>query len=279
MPIVNNYDTSQQGDTVRWQIPPWEASQSEKIAWIESQIEEGEGYLSGMKAYRDFNRNLRVFDGIFKDKSKSTLVTNQLRYNVTKFCTTLAEVREIATFGSDLPNYKKMAEMLTKVSKCVYLESDFPYQILKVLQYATVMGLGYIWPKVRAVQYGTGPREMCFDALGLLDVVPVQIPDRTNDLQDAYGVTIYDYMPIAEASARFPLFQGQLQTVGRNRYQSFIQAQRQDFAATWRYGQVGETQSQSFGNLYTEIRYTFVRDLRVYTTGNEMEMGDKGTTL
>ena len=241
-------------------------------------IREGEGYLSGMKAYQDFNKNLRVFDGIFRDKSKSSLVTNQLRYNVTKFVTTLSEVREIATFGSDLPNYKKMAEMLTKVSKCVYLESDFPYQILKVLQYATVMGIGYLWPKVRASQYGTGPREMCFDALGLLDAVPVQIPDRTNDIQDAYGVTIYDYMPIAEASARFPLFQGQLQTVGRNRYQSFIQAQRQDFASARRYGQVGDAQSRSFGNLYTEIRYTFIRDLRVNTSGKEMEMGDKGTT-
>ena len=278
MPIVNNLDHSLQDETVRWQCPNWESSQSEKIAWVEEMIREGEGYLSGMKAYQDFNKNLRVFDGIFRDKSKSSLVTNQLRYNVTKFVTTLSEVREIATFGSDLPNYKKMAEMLTKVSKCVYLESDFPYQILKVLQYATVMGIGYLWPKVQRIQYGTGPREMCFDALGLLDVVPVQIPDRTNDIQDAYGVTIYDYMPIAEASARFPLFQGQLQTVGRNRYQSFIQAQRQDFASARRYGQVGDAQSRSFGNLYTEIRYTFIRDLRVNTSGKEMEMGDKGTT-
>ena len=267
-----------QVETVRWQVPPWEASQSEKIAWVEEQIREGEGYLSGQKCYQNLNQNLRVFDGIFKDKSKSTLVTNQLKYNINKFCTTLAEVREIAAYGSDVPAYKKMAEMLTKVSKCIYLESDFPYQILKVLQFATVMGIGYLWPKVRASEYGTGPREMNFDALGLLDVVPVQIPARTNDIQDAYAVTVYDYMPIAEASARFPLFQGQLQTVGRNNYKSFMQAQRQDFASTWRYGQIGETQTRSFGNLYTEIRYTFIRDLRVNTTGKEMQMGTPGTT-
>ena len=278
MPIVNSLEPSQAGDTVRWQAPKWEASQTEKIAWVEEMIREGEGYLSGMKAYQDLNRNLRVFEGIFKDKSKSSLISNQLRYNINKFTTTLAEVREIATFGSDLPTYKKIAEMLTKVSKCVYLESDFPYQILKVLQYATVMGLGYLWPKVRASRYGTGPREMDFDVLGLLDVVPVQIPARTNDVQDAYAITIYDFMPVAEASARFPLFDGQLQTVGRNNYKTFIQAQRQDFAASFRYGQIGETQSRSFGNLYTEIRYTFIRDLRVNTTGKEMLMGTQGTT-
>ena len=265
-------------ETVRWQAPKWESSQSEKIAWVEEQISEGEGYLQGQACYRNLNKNLRVFDAIFTDKTKSNLVTNQLKYNIRKFCETLAEVREIAGFSSDVSVYKAMAEMLTKVSKCVYLESDFPYQILKALQYATVMGIGYLWPKVRATEYGYGPREMTFDALGLLDVVAVQIPSRTNDVQDAYAVTVYDYMPIAEASARFPLFQGQLQTVGRNNYKTLVQAQRQDFAATWRYGMVGDVQSRSFGNLYTEIRYTFIRDLRINTTGLEMKMGDQGTT-
>lgn len=264
--------------TVRWQVPNWEASDSVKIGWIEEQIREGEGYLSGLKCYQDLSKNLRVFDAIFRDKTKSVLITNGLKYSINKFCTTLAEVREIATYSSDVPTYRAMAEMLTKVSKCVYLESDFPLQILKVLQYATVMGIGYLWPKVRASEYGTGPREMNFDALGLLDVVPVQIPSRTNDIQDCYACTIYDYMPIAEASARFPLFNGQLQTVGRNNYRSFMQAQRQDFASTFRYGQMSETQSRSFGNLYTEILYTFVRDLRVNTSGKEMHMGTPGTT-
>jgi hypothetical protein len=265
-------------ETVRWQVPNWEASASEKIGWVENCIAEGEGYLSGQKCYQNLNKNLAVFDAVFKDKTKSGLVTNQLKYNVRKFCETLAEVREIAGFSSDVPAYKQMAEMLTKVSKCVYLESDFPYQILKVLQYATVMGIGYLWPKVRPTEYGFGPREMTFDALGLLDVVPVQIPARSNDVQDAYAVTVYDYMPIAEASAKFPLFQGQLQTVGRNNYKTLIQAQRQDFAATWRYGMVGDVQSRSFGNLYTEIRYTFIRDIRINTTGKEMMMGDPGTS-
>lgn len=265
-------------ETIRWQVPNWEAPGSEKVAWVDEQIAEAEGWLEGQPSYKKLNRNLRVFDGIFNDKTKSKLVTNELRYAVTKFVTTLAEVREIAAYGSDVKAYKQMAEMLTKVAKCVYLESDFPIQILKVLQYATVMGVGYLWPKVRTSEYGYGPREMTFDALGLLDVMPTQVPSRTNDVQDAYSVTVYDYMPIAEASGRFPLFQGQLQTVGRNNYKSLIQAQRQDFAATWRYGHVGDVQSKSFGNLYTEIRYTFVRDIRINKSGLEMQMGDPGTT-
>ena len=269
--------SEQPTETVLWQVPPFEAAPSRKLAWVDEQLQEAEGWMEGQPSYKNLASNLRVFNGIFKDKTKSVLVTNELKYAVTKFVNTLAEVREIATFGSDLPNYKKMAEMLTKVSKCVYLESDFPYQILKVLQYATVMGVGYLWPKVRATEYGYGPREMCFDALGLLDVMPVQIPSRSNDIQDAYAVTAYDYMPIAEANGRFPLFQGQLQTVGMNNYKSLIQAKRQDFAATWRYGDL-QDQGKSFGNLYTEIRYTFIRDLRINKTGYELPMGDPGTT-
>ena len=266
-------------ETISWQCPPWEALPSQKVAWVENTIKEGEGYLEGQSCYRNLNKNLRVFDAIFKDKTKSLLVTNQLKYNIRKFCETLAEVREIAGFSSDVPAYKPMAEMLTKVSKCVYLESDFPYQILKVLQYATVMGIGYLWPKVRPTEYGFGPREMIFDALGLLDVVPVQIPARSNDVQDAYAVTVYDYMPIAEASAKFPLFQGQFQTVGRNNYKTLMQAQRQDFAATFRYGMVGESQSRSFGNLYTEIRYTFIRDIRINTSMARNDDGRSGNLM
>jgi hypothetical protein len=263
-------------DKVVWQVPRFEAPAFEKIGWIEEIIQEAEGFLSGQSCYKDLGRNIRVFDAIFRDKTKSTLITNQLKYNIRKFCETLAEVREIAGFASDIPAYKKTAEMLTKVSKCVYLESDFPYQILKVLQYATVMGIGYLWPKVRADEYGYGERKMVFDALGLLDVMPVQIP-KTNDVQDAYAITVYDYMPIAEANGRFPLFVGQLQTVGRRNYRTQIQAKRQDYVQTYRYGDLGD-QGRSFGNLYTEIRYTFVRDLRINTTGFELPMGDLGTS-
>ncbi len=256
-----------------WQCPPFESSPSYRVGWINEFIREGEGYIEGQQCYKDLGRNLRILDAIFRDRSKSTLITNKLKYNIRKFCETLAEIREIAAYASDYPGWKKMADMLTKVTRCVYQESDFPFAILKVLQYATVMGIGYMWPKVRADDYGWGERKMVFDALGLLDVVPVQVP-KTNDVQDAYGVTIYDYMPIAEANGRFPLFQGQFQAVGRRNYRTQIQAKRLDYAETFRYGDQG----RAFGQLYTEIRWTYIRDLRVNTTGFVLPMGDPGTT-
>jgi hypothetical protein len=257
-----------------WAAPKFESHPSVIFNWVEEQIQEGEGFLEGQQCYRDFSANLRVFNAVFKDTAKSKLVTNELKYDIRKFCETLAQVREIAGYGSDHPGFKKMADMLTKVSKAIYHESDFPFQILKVLQYASVMGIGYLWPKVRADEYGYGERKMEFDALGMLDVVPVQVPPRSNNVQDAYAVTVYDYMPLAEAFARFPLFQGDIQPVGPRNFSTRMQARRIDFAERNRYGMQG----RSFGDLYAEIRYTFVRDVRINSTGLELPMGDMGTT-
>lgn len=259
--------------TTSWQCPPFEASPLERAAWVTEQIREGEGFLENQPTYQNYGKNLRVFDAAFKDKTRSSLITNELKYDIRKFCETLAEIKEIGAYGSDNPAYKKIAEMLTKVSKAIYLESDYPFQMLKTLQYAAVMGIGYIWPKVRAEEYGWGERKMAFDALGLLDVVPVQMP-KSHDVQDCYSVTVFDYAPIAEAYGRFPLFQGKLQAVGYRNFQNQVQARRQDFAERYRYGEP----TRSFGQLYCEIRYTFVRDLRINNTGYELPMGDYGTT-
>lgn len=274
MPVQLEAYNSRKVDTVRWQCPPFESSPESRVSWVEDMIQEGEGFLENQSCYKNLSESLRIFDAVVRaDKTKSTLLTNELKYDIRKFCETLAEVREIAGYGSDHPAYKPIAEMLTKVAKAVYLESDFPFQILKVLQYAAVMGIGYLWPKVKADEYGYGERKLVFEPLGLLDVIPVQIP-RSNDIQDAYCVTIFDYLPIAEAYGRFPLFQNQLQVIGRWNYKNRIQARRQDFAEMHRYGD----QNRSFGNLYCEIRYTFVRDMRINTTGQELPMGDEGTT-
>lgn len=261
-------------EIVKWACPPFEASPQARVSWVDDMIQEGEGFLEGQTCYKNLSQNLRIFDAITKsDKTRSTLMTNELKYDIRKFCETLAQVREIAGYGSDHPAFKAIAEMLTKVSKAVYLESDFPFQILKVLQYAAVMGIGYLWPKVKADEYGYGERKLVFEPLGILDVIPVQIP-KTNDVQDAYAVTVFDYMPIAEAHGRFSLFQNQFQTVGRSNYKNRMQARRQDYAEMYRFGE----QNRGFGNLYCEIRYTFVRDLRINTTGFELPMGDLGTT-
>jgi hypothetical protein len=256
-------------ETTNWQAPPFVASAQARFAWIEEQIKEGEGFLSNQNAYTQLASNLRIFDGLMEDKVRSTMLSNSLKYNIRKFVETISEVREIGTYGSDAKQFKPYAEMLTKVAKCIYMESGFPSAVRKTLQYAAVFGRGYLWPKVKAMNYGYGERKIVFESLGLLDVVPTQMPS-TNDVQDAYANTIYTYMPVAEAHGRFPLFQSQLIPISQIDYQSRIQARRADFAERFRYG----GQQRNWGNLNCEIRYTFIRDISTNSTQAAMPMGD-----
>ena len=258
-----------------WQVPPFESSPEMRMGWIEEQIREGEAWLEGQKSYKDLPKNLKIFDALFSDKTKSTLVSNQLKYNIRKFVETISEVREIGSYGSDAKQFKPYAEMLNKVGKGIYLESDFPGSIRKVLQFSTVMGRGYLWPKVEASNYGYGERRICFAALGPLDVVPVQIDPESNDIQDSYVVTIFRYMPIAKAHGKFPLFQSSLQPISGVNFDTRVSARRADSAEMLHYG---DENVRNFGDLYCEIRYTFIRDLRVNNTGMMLPMGDPGTS-
>lgn len=258
-----------------WQCPSFisDPSGEQRMGWIEENIEEGEGWLMGQKAYKNMPTNYRIFDAVFNDKTKSTLVTNELKYDIRKIVETLSDMREIGTFGSDAPQYKPYAEMLTKIVKCIYLESSFPTQLRKTIQYATVIGRGYNWPKCKTGKYGYGQRKIIFEPKGLMDVIPTQVPE-TNDVQDAYSNTIYEYMPIAEAHGRFPTFQSQLQPVEKMRFNSSIAGRRVDYAERFRYGD----QERNFGSLNCEIRYTFVRDISINTYGKPIPMGEPGTS-
>ncbi len=257
-----------------WQVPPFEDSATHCVGYIEEAIQEGEGYISGQTSYKNLAKNMKIFDGIFVDNARSTMNTNFLRYNIRKFVETISDVREIGTVGSDAPQYKQYAEITNKVMNCIYTESQFPRSLRKALQWAAVTGVGYLWPKCKTEDYGFGERKIIFEPLGLLDVLPVQVPS-TNDIQESYAVTIYEYMPIAEAHARFPLYQSVLVPVNRCTYPSRLTAKRLDWAEKFRYG---DNTTRNWGNLYCEIRYTFIRDLRINSTGHELPMGDPSTS-
>jgi hypothetical protein len=256
-----------------WQCPPFEASPSNRFGWIEDNIREGEAYISGTKAYRNLANGMQLFEGIFKDKTTSTLFSNFLKYNVRKFVETLSDVREIGTYGSDAIQFKSYAEIVNRIAKAIYTESQYPRALREVLQYASTMGVGYMWPKAKADKYGFGERRIVFESLGLLDVMPVQVP-KSNNVQDAYSITIFEYMPIAEAHARFPLFQSKLHPVDRVGYPTKFAAKRLDWQEKFRFGQ----ETRNWGSLYCEIRYTFIRDMRINNTGHTLPMGDKDTS-
>jgi hypothetical protein len=269
------FEQAMDTDVTDWQPPKFETDPSgtKRAGWVQEQIQEGEGYISGMTAYKNLSQNMRIFEGVFRDKTKSKLCTNSLKYNIRKFVETLSDVREIGLFGSDAKQYKPYSEILNKVAKAIYLESQYSRQLRKVLQYASVTGVGYLWPKCKAQEYGFGERRIIFEPMGLMDVLPVQVP-ASNNVSESYAMTIYEYMPVAEAHGRFPMFQSVLKPIKYLTKPTRFSQKRLDWAETIRYG--GET--RNWGGLYCEIRYTFIRDMRINTTGQELSMGDADTS-
>lgn len=259
-----------------WQVPPFEQA-ANILPWVEEQVQEGEGWLSGQPAYKNLSRNMAIYDGLCKDNTRSTLITNFLGFNLKKFVETISDIREICTYGSDAPQFKEYANLENRVAKAIYTEAQYPRQLAKVLKYAAAMSVGYTWVKCKAEDYGRGERQIMFSPLGILDVVPIQVPKETNDVQDAYAVTVFEYMPVAEAHARFPLFQSELKPVDQTRYDSHQSQYRLAFQQKCAYNTVGD-QPRNWGNLYCEIRYTYVRDMRINTTGFELPMGDANTS-
>jgi hypothetical protein len=129
-----------------------------------------------------------------------------------------------------------------------------------------------MWP--RFIRKGFGRGEGVFEFRDLFggDVLPSQLP-ADYDIQGSYAVTIADAYGIAEAHARFPKFQEQLLPVARTRPLNNNHVRRLE---TWdRHRYAGQS---NWDQRYCEINYTFVRDLRINTTGKMLPMGDKGSS-
>jgi hypothetical protein len=136
------------------------------------------------------------------------------------------------------------------------------------------MGRGYIWPKVKAKNYGFGERKLIFQPLGPLDVLPVQIPHRLTMCRMPTWLRCTSTCRSRRRTADSPCSSrnsnpsaGAVTTLA-SRLAGWTTAEK------FRYGD----QNRNWGNLYCEIRYTFIRDIRINTTGHEMPMGDPGTS-
>src|SRR6185312_10982856 len=121
---------------------------------------------------------------------------------------------------------------------------------------------GYIWQKRTRDHYGWGKARVVFDPLGPREFLPEQLP-ANNDVQGCYAGTIIRPMPIAEAHARFPRFQRWLLPISRydwKTYGTLGMQRRYDFYDRFRFN--GD-EGNNWDNRYCEIRYHFIRDLRI----------------
>ena len=260
-----------------WQAPLFTETPQKRMGWVEEAcIQEGESWLKGQTAYSDIPKALDIISGKIgsdANQKRSDLNVNHAKYDIRKIIETLADVRIGGQYTSDSPAYKQQAHMFNDVTRAVALEGQFPRKLRMALQYMGITGKGYIWPRYTRMNGEEGGIE--FEPLGLLDVLPVQLP-ADNDLQKAYAVTIIVMMPVYMAHGKFPAFQASLLPIARRRYTSTVAARRLDLAERFKYG---ESDGGNWDNLYCEIRYTFIRDLSINESKDTvLPMGEENTS-
>ena len=250
-----------------WQCPVFEATPAQRQGWVEEAVQEGETWWDHQVA----SASERDLD-LLSCKGPEKLKSNSVKSDIRKFVETISDLREIGTYDG-AEQFKDYVSLFNDVVKFIYSDSAFPRQSRQALQFAVGLGRGYLWPRYIRTDFGWGPGCVEFVALGPREVLPCQLP-RSNDMQGAYAQTVVECMGIAEAHARFPKFQDQLQPISKFKYSSNAQVRRHEFWDKWKYGQ----DSQDWDRRYCEIRHTFVRDLRINRTGKMLPMGEPDTS-
>jgi hypothetical protein len=260
-----------------WQAPSMWARPSDRLAWCRDMKQTGEQWVESQSSYSDIPKAIDIISGrndIRTSETRSGINTARLKRDVREVIGSLCNIRPFWGFSSESSMYTQYAAMMNKVARAVYLESFFDRALKGALQFSLITGDGYIWPKANRSMYGRGPMRIKFDYLGELDVLPVQMP-RDNDLQEAYLVTICDFVPVARAHAMFPLFQDKLKPIAKRRYRGTTQAgRRMTLAERFRFG----SRRDSFQELYCDINYQYIMDCSINTTGTKLKMGQEGTT-
>ncbi len=278
---------------VSWQAPVFERPDTDKLAFCKQCIETGIKWNEEQCSSEDLRKALDILSG----KTGSNLsgkwamiTTGDLKRAVREIVETLADIRPFWGYQTDNDAFRDQANMMNKVTKSVYLESFVDRSLRDALQFGAVSGGGFIYPYYSRKMFGAGDGEFVFKALGQPDVLPVQLP-RDRNYQNAYAVTLRVITGVAEAHARFPLFQSSLKPFAQKQYSKTRGGnQRQSDKNRWRMHSI-ETQLEQFVDIY----YTYILDLRINygalddhgkpvldeegnPIGVEMSMGQEGTS-
>lgn len=279
---------------ISWQAPPFEADDVKKLAFCKRCIESGIKWNEDQMSSTDIKRGIDILagkSGSAMSGKWANITTGDLKRAVNEIVETLSDIRPFWGYETNNDAFKEEANMMNKVTKSVYLESFVDRALHDALQFAAVTAGGFLYPFYSRSKFGSGDGEFVFMPLGQPDVLPVQLP-RSRDYQKAYVVTLAVPFGVAEAHARFPMFQWALKPFAQKRYAKTPGGeQRRGYDQNrWRMHSI-ETQLEQFCDIY----FTYILDLRInYGTldekgspilgedgnpiGKELSMGQDGTS-
>jgi hypothetical protein len=202
------------GGTSDWRIPPQYnfrgelTSSDNKISWLREALGEAENYQRTQRSYVDMDRALDVVAGVSpadtrQARTLSGVRVNRAKRNVRELVATLSNLRPMWGYKNDNHAFDKQALILNKMVNAWWLNTFADRAIRKALQYAFVMGSGYVSPIWRKDFWSHGRGDIHLNVYGSRDVLFIQLPADHN-IQGAYAVSIRIRTPIHIAHMMWP---------------------------------------------------------------------------
>jgi hypothetical protein len=170
-------------------------------------IQEGETFLKNQTGWRFVDFSHRIMNDIGFDEVPGTISKaseNFVKRDTREMVGTLANPRPISSFDSDHEDWVEHADILNKGYLNWYMSQFADRRLREALQYAAVEGTGYLVTEWDPGYFTPGDGEVKSQALGVDQVLPVQISPEDWDLQKAYAVIIRRQYPIFHVMRRFP---------------------------------------------------------------------------
>jgi hypothetical protein len=265
----------------KWMADGKETAPDKILAWVKEALTQGMTFLKSQRAYKDIDKAMDIIadsEDEFIPKSRSRMRYNRLKRQIREVVATEANIRPLDGFSTDNPEtFGEQSEILNKTWRGWWLGTFADRAWREAVQYAAVLGTGYLIPSWVRDFWFAGRGDIQLTALGPLDVIPIQI-GKDNDLQKAYAVALVVEVPLATAHAMFPAYQDKI-TATRDKpgwFRRGVEKLKRFAGPALNTSGSGKKTSDSLFPT-VDIYHIYVRDLSVNYTGKTIPMGLPGS--
>ncbi len=270
-------------DFTTYRYPAQGADPQDLLGRLNEGRTQGETFLQSQRGYEDLDQSIAIIAGTDdrrRPASLSRINPNVLKRNIREIVASLSNIRPMWNFKNDNRDYDDHSAILNKLLHSWYLHTFADRSIRKALQYAAVQSRGYVMPVWSKDFWCFGRGDIELKVLGPRDVIPEQVGPN-NDLQKAYTVHIHEEMPLNLAHATWPAFQDLIvpdrsgpsnMRRGGSRIARFISPVLDGISRLR--GREADNRSVPTVDVY----WSYVLDTSINMTGQEVTMGEPGTS-
>lgn len=187
------------------EIPRREASQNDKMAWLQQLTQLGQMYSSEQPGWKDIGSAKALLSGRGMKKAPEGQSDLEVPFAAQWFKELVAQLTNLQTkwgYIAEDKRFKDNERVLNGCFKNWWQVIHGPLRVKEALQYAGI-GKGWIEPFWNPHFYGIGRGEIDLKVRGPEDVFLV-MPSQDGDPQKAFAVVIKDEMPLHQARMQWP---------------------------------------------------------------------------